>query len=485
MGLFGGSGRAELEARVTELEAELAEEKREAARGRQGWRILDMLGTEGVFIADLDTGMDLRSGNDINWASKQGKNLLETMSGALREHFRIDTSQVVDNSIHTYHKDPNRIKQILEGLAPGQTRINEPIVLGATTLQTAAHALADDDGKKINYVLTAIDDSERIRVAQLVDGTRRTTERLTSATSTMAELMTQADSAVAQIAEASQEQADEVQRTQNSVSQMGEVIKQVAEGAGKVAELAGQSQNAAEEGATVVSDTVDGMKQIQETITETATSIRSLGERSDEIGSIVQTITDIADQTNLLALNAAIEAARAGEAGRGFAVVAEEVRKLAERSVTATSDIDGLVRDIQEDTQKAVASMEAGVDRVDDGVKGSERARDSLQEIITAIVSTLTESETISAASEELAASSSEVEKSMEQLARGVEANSAASEELAAQTDELSGHVANVSGTAGELMTLVDSNDAGESHGDVGRSVSVEARALPVGSNGH
>jgi twitching motility protein PilJ len=148
----------------------------------------------------------------------------------------------------------------------------------------------------------------------------------------MAELMVQADAAVSQIAESSQEQADEVQRTQNAVVQMGDVIKQVAEGAGKVAELAGQSQTAAEDGSKVVSDTVDGMRQIQETITETATNIRSLGERSDEIGSIVQKITDIADQTNLLALNAAIEAASAGEAGRGFAVVAEEVRKLAERS---------------------------------------------------------------------------------------------------------------------------------------------------------
>ena len=175
-----------------------------------------------------------------------------------------------------------------------------------------------------------------------------------------------------------------------------------------------------------------------------------------------------------------------GEAGRGFAVVAEEVRKLAERSAAATSDIDSLVRVIQADTQEAVSSMDASLERVEDGVEGSGRARDSLEKIITAITTTQSESESISAASEELAASSTEVENSMGQLAHGVESNSAASEELAAQTDELSGHVSNVADTADELQQLVDSGDGRNGHtNDAGRAVSVEARALPVGPPGN
>ncbi len=457
-------------------------EKEQAEKGRQALQILDFLGNERVFIAELDTGLDLRSGNDIKWANRHGKVLLEPLSDVLREIFRIDTGQVVGNSIHTFHQDPNRIKRILKGLAPGQTRVNEPIILGDITLQTTVHALAGEDGMKSGYVLTAIDDSSRTRIEQWM---LPATTKLTSATTTMGELMTQANLAVSQIAQNSQEQASEVQRTQDSVVQMGEAINQVAEGAGRVAELAGQACTAAEDGAEVVSGTVEGMRQIQETILETASSIRSLGDRSEEIGSIVQTITDIADQTNLLASNAAIEAARAGEAGRGFAVVAEEVRKLAERSAAATNDIDGLVRGIQTDTQKAVSSMEAGVERVEDGVTGSERARESLEGIITAIATTQSESETISAASEELAASSSEVEKSMEQLAHGIEGNSAASEELAAQTDELSGHVSNVADTADELRGLHGSDDGQNGNqSNVERAVSVEARPLPISANG-
>ena len=252
-------------------------EKEQAEKGRRALEILDFLSNEGVFIAELDTGLDLRSGYDIKWANKQGKVILEQMSGMQWENFRIDTSQVVGNSIHTYHKDPNRIKQILDGLAPGHSRKNEPIIHSDVTLQTTVHALVGMSGEKVGYVLTAIDDSSRTRIEQWM---RPATEKLTSATTVMAELMTQADAAVSQIAQSSQEQASEVQRTQNSVAQMGEAIKQVAEGVGRVAELAGQACLTAEEGAEIVSATVEGMRQIQETISETTSSVRSLGERA-------------------------------------------------------------------------------------------------------------------------------------------------------------------------------------------------------------
>ena len=217
------------------------------------------------------------SGNDIKRANKQGRAILEQMSGMQWEDFGIETSQVIDNSIRIYHRDPNRIKHILDGLAPGQSRKNAPIILGDITLQTTVHALVGKNGEKVGYVLTAIDDLSRTRIERWM---RPATEKLTSATTIMAKLMTQANAAVSQIAQSSQEQASEVQRTQNSVAQMGEAIKQVAEGVGRVAELAGQVCLTAEEGAEIVSATVEGMRQIQETISETTSSVRSLGERA-------------------------------------------------------------------------------------------------------------------------------------------------------------------------------------------------------------
>jgi len=127
--------------------------------------------------------------------------------------------------------------------------------------------------------------------------------------------------------------------------------------------------------------TIDGMNAIRETIQETSKRIKRLGESSQEIGNIVELISDIAEQTNILALNASIQASMAGEAGRGFAVVADEVQRLAERAATATKQIDVLVRTIQTDTNEAVVSMERSTTDVVGGALLAENAGAALEEI--------------------------------------------------------------------------------------------------------
>jgi twitching motility protein PilJ len=137
----------------------------------------------------------------------------------------------------------------------------------------------------------------------------------------------------------------------------------------------------ASNGAAIVRQTISGMDSIREQIQETSKRIKRLGESSQEIGSIVELINDIAEQTNILALNAAIQAASAGEAGRGFAVVADEVQRLAERASGATKRIETLVQTIQSDTNEAVSSMEQTTTEVVNGARLAEDAGTALGEI--------------------------------------------------------------------------------------------------------
>jgi twitching motility protein PilJ len=130
-----------------------------------------------------------------------------------------------------------------------------------------------------------------------------------------------------------------------------------------------------------VAETIKGMQRIRAAVQTTGKKIKGLGERSLEIGAIIEVINEIATQTNLLALNAAIEAARAGEQGKGFAVVADEVRKLAERAARATKDITGLIKGIQVETSEAVTVMEEGTREVEEGTKLADQAGAALREI--------------------------------------------------------------------------------------------------------
>jgi methyl-accepting chemotaxis protein len=142
-----------------------------------------------------------------------------------------------------------------------------------------------------------------------------------------------------------------------------------------------QTDKKAEQGAIVIQDTVTAMTELAINMEQAANEISALDQQSQQISSIVQSISSIAEQTNLLALNAAIEAARAGEQGRGFAVVADEVRLLASRTSKATEEIVEVVQRNQSQTQNTVAVIEKGKEKAEQGLALSKESGDVMQEI--------------------------------------------------------------------------------------------------------
>ncbi len=236
------------------------------------------------------------------------------------------------------------------------------LTVQATVTEDITGAIADS----VNYAI------EELR--NLVQGINRAADQVTQATT---EARASSDALLA----AADRQSKQIAETTESVNQMSQSIGQVSQNAAESARVAEQSLATARKGGDSVRGAIAGMNAIRDQIQETSKRIKRLGESSQEIGEIVDLISDITEQTNVLALNAAIQAAAAGDAGRGFSVVAEEVQRLAERSAQATRRIGAIVKTIQSDTQDAVNAMETSTQGVVEGTSRSDAAGQSLAEI--------------------------------------------------------------------------------------------------------
>jgi methyl-accepting chemotaxis protein len=206
--------------------------------------------------------------------------------------------------------------------------------------------------------------------------------QVTSSTEHIASATEEISASANQQAQGAETQKDQTTQVATAMQEMSSTVMQVSDNSNRAADAARKAEETARQGGTIVEVTLTKMRLIAESVSATARKMESLGKSSDQIGRIIGVIDDIADQTNLLALNAAIEAARAGEQGRGFAVVADEVRKLAERTTTATKEIAQMIQNIQDETKIAVQAMEDGTRQVQVGVESTAHAGGSLKEII-------------------------------------------------------------------------------------------------------
>jgi twitching motility protein PilJ len=280
------------------------------------------------------------------------------------------------------------------------------------------------------------------------DELRKLVSRVTSASQQVSKATSDAGTVTQGLLAATQKQAAEIRDAAGAVELMTKSIHEVDISAAQSSKVAQRTLEVTEQGARAVQNSVAGMDGIREQIQETSKRIKRLGESSQEIGEIVDLISDITEQTNVLALNAAIQAASAGEAGRGFAVVAEEVQRLAERSGEATKQIGLLVKTIQGDTQDAVIAMEKSTQGVVAGAKLSDEAGKSLQEIeqstreLTDLVSSISVSTQVQTdMAQEVAAVMADILKITEQTSKGTQLTSASVAQLEGLAKELSGSV--------------------------------------------
>jgi twitching motility protein PilJ len=251
-----------------------------------------------------------------------------------------------------------RLMNELSDLADGDLTIH------ATVSEDITGAIADS----VNYTTNEL---------------RKLVARVNTASQQVERATNEAGTVTKELLNATQKQASEIREAGGAVELMTKSIQEVDSSAAQSADVARRTLERTEQGTRAVQNSVSSMDTIREQIQDTAKRIKRLGESSQEIGEIVDLISDITEQTNVLALNAAIQAASAGEAGRGFAVVAEEVQRLAERSAEATKQIGSLVKTIQSDTHDAVVAMEKSTQGVVDGAQLSNAAGQALREIET------------------------------------------------------------------------------------------------------
>ncbi len=360
--------------------------------------------------------------NNIAYLIQESKKLVaELGDGHIRERAK------TENLLGAY-------KEILTGFNSALDEMYTPLVDAMEVLRKIA---AGDLTVRLTKEYKGDHQLIKLSINQVTDSLSTAIAQVTEAVQSTASAANQILSSTEEMASGAQEQSQQTSEVANAVEEMAKTIIETTRNTVSAAEAAKGAGEVARDGGIVVLETIEGMKRIADVVEKSAETVTQLGKNSDQIGEIIQVIEDIADQTNLLALNAAIEAARAGEQGRGFAVVADEVRKLAERTTKATKEIASMIKQIQKDTKWAVDAMNEGRSEVDKGKEKAEQAGRSLEKIIVESERVVDIISQVAAASEQQSSASEQISKNLETISNVTHQNAAGIQQIARAAEEL------------------------------------------------
>ena len=296
--------------------------------------------------------------------------------------------------------------------------------------------------------LQEAEDAKKLAEQARRDGVLHTANQLGSVIGELAAATHRLADGASRTEQRAAEQHERISGTSVAITQMSNAVGEVASSSSRTAELADNSRAESQNGRKLVNGVVDSMSEIEKQSLAMSERLSGLGAQANDIGAIMNVISDIADQTNLLALNAAIEAARAGEAGRGFAVVADEVRKLAEKTMEATKQVGQAITAIQQGTSGNMDAMNKVADFVSQSTATARKAGESLEEIEKLVDGTAGEVRSIATASEEQSAT-------LEEINRSAEGINTLAAEIAENADMFSKEIRDLTALSDKLTVIV------------------------------
>ena len=311
--------------------------------------------------------------------------------------------------------------------------------------------LAEDKARQASEALDAAREAQAQAERARREGVLAAADQLQDIVDAVSSASSQISAQIDESSRGSEEQSRRVAETATAMEEMNATVLEVARNASQAAETSDSAKRNAEEGARIVSRVVSGIDAVKAQAQELREDMGALGKQAEDIGQIMNVISDIADQTNLLALNAAIEAARAGDAGRGFAVVADEVRKLAEKTMSATKQVGDAISGIQQGTRKNVENVDRSARTIEEATALASQSGESLQKIVGLVDLAADQVRNIATASEEQSAASEEINRSIEDVNRISAETSQAMQQSAQAVSDLASQSQALQGLIGKM----------------------------------